>query len=222
VGGVSILQEIHRLAPVENLIYLADSAGCPYGTKPPEEIRRRSQNVNAFLDYLGVKAIEVSCNTACEAGLNQIRAEYPHIPVIEIEPGVKPAVQITQKGRIGVLATPLTLAEKRFAEMIERFENHEVRLFACPAPGLVELVEAGLLEGAEAETTVRLYLEPLLQQGIDTLVLGCTHYPFLRPVIERICGPANHPGIGTAGIAKPISIRRFSGLFYHWQSGSGS
>jgi glutamate racemase len=189
VGGLSILAEIRKLLPAEDLIYLADSAHCPYGTKSAAAIRQRTLEVTDFLVQLGVKAVVVACNSACEAGLERIRDKYPQLPVIGVEPAVKPAQQETRNGKIGVLATTLTLNGERFSHLIEKYGGG-IEVFSQPAPGLVELVEAGKLETPETEAILHRYLDPLLDREIDTLVLGCTHYPFLIPMIRKICGPA--------------------------------
>jgi glutamate racemase len=189
IGGLSILAEVRKLLPEEDLIYLADSAHCPYGTKPTHEIRQRTLEVTDFLVGQGVKAVVVACNSACEAGLGRIRDKYPELPVIGVEPAVKPAQHETRNGKIGVLATSLTLNGERFSNLVEKYAAG-VEVFSQPAPGLVELVEAGQLETSETEATLHQYLDPLLEKGIDTLVLGCTHYPFLIPLIRKICGPS--------------------------------
>lgn len=189
VGGLSILKEIRRILPGEDLLYLADSAHCPYGTKPVPEIRARSLEVAAFLVESGVKAVVVACNSASVAGLDQVREAYPQIPIVGVEPALKPAHNQTRNGRIGVLATSLTLKGDRFSLLVEKY-GADVQVFTQPAPGLVELVENGELDTPEAEKLLRLYLAPLLKEQVDTLVLGCTHYPFLRETIQKICGPS--------------------------------
>ena len=188
VGGLSIMLEIRRLLPSEDLLYIADSANCPYGTKPVEQIRRLSLDLTDYLVSLGVKAVVVACNTACVAGLDQIRDKHPELPIIGVEPAVKPAHERTRNGRIGVLATNVTLNGSRFSVLVEKYGTG-VEVYTSPAPGLVSLVEAGKLDTAETWELLHKYLDPLMEKGIDTLVLGCTHYPFLRPVIEKICGP---------------------------------
>ncbi|MCL6588922.1 MAG: glutamate racemase [Firmicutes bacterium] len=188
VGGLSILIEVRKLLPNEDLIYLADSAHCPYGVKPLEEIQRRSLEVTDYLVSFGIKALVVACNTACVAGLEQVREKYAGLPVIGVEPAVKPAHEVTKNGKIGVLATQLTLNGDRFTHLVERY-GAGVEVLTQPAPGLVELVEAGKIDSPETEAVLTRYLEPLLKNEVDTLVLGCTHYPFLRPLIQKICGP---------------------------------
>lgn len=188
VGGLSILSEIRRLLPKEDLVYLADSAHCPYGVKPVDDIQRRSLEVTDFLVSLGVKLVVVACNSACVAGLDQVRAKYQELPIVGVEPAIKPAHDLTRNGKIGVLATKLTLNGERFSILVEKYATG-VEVYTQPAPGLVEIVEAGAIENPETEKLLREYLQPLLEKGIDTLVLGCTHYPFLKPLAQRICGP---------------------------------
>jgi glutamate racemase len=187
VGGLSILKEIRKVLPCEDLIYLADSAHCPYGIKPVDEIRQRTLEVTDFLVGSGAKVVVVACNSACEAGLGRIRDKYPDLPVIGVEPAVKPGRQETRNGKIGVLATSLTLNGERFSNLVAKYGTG-IQVFTQPAPGLVELVEAGKLDTAETEAVLHQYLDPLLEKGIDTLVLGCTHYPFLIPMMRQICG----------------------------------
>ncbi|HYH02527.1 MAG TPA: glutamate racemase [Bacillota bacterium] len=188
VGGLSILREVRRLLPAEDLIYLADSAHCPYGVKPLDEIRKRTLDVSSYLIELGAKMIVVACNSACAAGLDQIREVHPRIPVIGVEPAVKPAHERTRNGKIGVLATDMTLNGTKFSTLMEKYGS-DIAVYTQPAPGLVELVEAGKVADREAETLLHQYLDPLMQKDVDTIVLGCTHYPFLRPVIQKIVGP---------------------------------
>lgn len=188
VGGLSILAEIRRLLPAENLIYLADSAHCPYGVKPAEEIRQRALEATDFLVSQGSKIVVVACNSASVAGLDQIREVHPNIPIIGVEPALKPAHDLTRNGKIGVLATKLTINGDRFSILVEKYGTG-VEVYTQPAPGLVELVEAGKIETEETEVVLKEYLTPLLEKGIDTLVLGCTHYPFLKKVIQKITGP---------------------------------
>jgi len=188
VGGLSILIEIRKTLPNEDLFYIADTAHCPYGVKPVEEIRKRVLDVSEYLMGLGAKAIVVACNSACVAGLDHIREVHPEIPIVGVEPAVKPAHDKTRSGKIGVLATDMTLSGERFSLLVEKYGTG-IEVYTQPAPGLVELVEAGKLDGAETEQILKEYLVPMLEKGVDTLVLGCTHYPFLKPVIARLAGP---------------------------------
>lgn len=188
IGGVSILAEIRQLLPHENIIYLADSAYCPYGTKSVELIRERTLKVTGFLTANGAKAVVVACNTACSAGLDQVRISNPHIPIVGVEPAVKPAHNITRNGKIGVLSTNLTLQGQKFSILAEQFGNG-VEILTQSAPGLADLVDSGKKDDPETIDLLNRYLEPLLEHEIDTLVLGCTHYPFLKKTIAKICGP---------------------------------
>ncbi|OPX87779.1 MAG: Glutamate racemase [Pelotomaculum sp. PtaB.Bin117] len=186
MGGLSVMQEVRRLLPAEDLLYFADSAYCPYGSKPPEMIRARVFAIGDFLISRGVKLIVIASNTTTVAGLDAARKRF-HIPVVGVEPAVKPAVSVTRNGNIGVLATGVTLAGERFSHLLERFGDG-VNVYTQPCPGLVELVETGMHESLEAEALVSRYLDPLLAREVDTIVLGCTHYPFLRPLLEKLAG----------------------------------
>jgi len=186
VGGLSIMREVRSLLPAEDLIYFADSAYCPYGTKPPELIRQRAQSISDFLLAQGVKMIVIASNTTSVAALETVRQSVP-VPVVGIEPAVKQASSITRNGRIGVLATGVTLAGERFNSLLQRFANG-VEVYTQPCPGLVEMVEAGKLDAPETEKLLSGYLKGLLAAEVDTVVLGCTHYPFLRPLVEKLVG----------------------------------
>jgi glutamate racemase len=188
VGGLSVLREISRLLPEEDLVYVADSAHCPYGGKPQHEIRQRARAITTFLVHeQAAKQIVVACNTATVAALEDLRATFKQ-PIVGMEPAVKPAAQATRNGVVGVLATRVTVAGDRFARLVERF-GEGVEIVTQPCPGLVEQVEAGDLTGQRTRALVRLYVEALLTRGADTLVLGCTHYPFLRELIAEVAGP---------------------------------
>lgn len=186
VGGLSVMREVRHLLPAEDLFYYADSAHCPYGVKPPEVIRARAFAISDFLLSRGVKLIVIASNTTSVVSLDAVREHYS-IPVVGVEPAVKPAAAVTHKGKVGVLATGVTLAGERFNSLVERFGDG-VEVYTQPCPGLVELVESGRHDNPEAEALLTRYLEPLLARGADTIVLGCTHYPFLRPVVEKLAG----------------------------------
>jgi glutamate racemase len=187
VGGLSVLREIRRELPAENLIYVADSAHAPYGDKPQAFIKARSFAITRFLLDRGAKAIVVACNTATGAAVASLRNHFT-LPIVAMEPAIKPAAAQTQTGVVGVLATSRTLASHNFVKLFERYGS-EAEILPQACPGLVEQVEAGDLAGVKTRNLLERYLSPLLTKGADTLVLGCTHYPFLRPLIQEIAGP---------------------------------
>ena len=187
VGGISVLREVQRLLPQEQLIYYADSGHCPYGGKPREQIIERASVITEFLLGQGAKLIVVACNTATIAAVEHLRATYP-VPFVGMEPAVKPAVAQTRSGVVGVLATGAALAGEKFHNLVAAHAQG-VRMITQPCPGLVECVERGELDGPGPRSLLMRYTEPLLKAGADTLVLGCTHYPFLRPLIAEIVGP---------------------------------
>ena len=186
VGGVSVLREIRRVLPADDLIYLADSAYTPYGDRPAAVIIERSIAMVALLEREGVKAVVVACNTATGVAVEALRARFA-MPIVAIEPAVKPAAARTRSGVVGVLATTQTLASERFSKLVETHAAG-VRVVTQAAPGLVEQVEAGELSTAPTRSLVERYVKPLLDNGADTIVLGCTHYPFLTAVIQEVAG----------------------------------
>ena len=187
VGGLSVAKEIRQLLPLEDILYYADSAYCPYGDKDPAVIRQRERAITEFLLQQGAKVIVVACNTASSTGLEELR-ELFNVPIIGMEPGVKPAVAATRNGKIGVLATCVTIAGDRFASLVKRYAENSI-VINQPCPGLVELIEQGKLNEPKTREVLKGFLSPMLEQGADTVVLGCTHYPFLRPLIEEMAGP---------------------------------
>ena len=190
LGGLSVLRELVRLVPGADVVYAADSAHVPYGTKTPEFIRTRSLAIAAFLiDTTHARAVVVACNTATTHAVALLRSTRPAVPTVGMEPALKPAVAATRSGVVGVLATPATLEGERFLDLAERYTDG-VELLTQPSPGLVEQVERGDLDGPDTEQLLRRYTEPMLARGADTIVLGCTHYPFLRDTLQRIVGPA--------------------------------
>ncbi|MBC7698645.1 MAG: glutamate racemase [Bacteroidia bacterium] len=187
VGGISVLKHIHSLLPHEALRYVADSKYAPYGNKTPEQIQSRCFEIADFLIGKDVKALVVACNTATAAAIDAMREKYS-LPIIGMEPAVKPAAAATKNGIIGVLATVGTLKSAQFAALLESYgRNVEVVSQACI--GLVECIERGELDTNNTIKLVKQYCQPLLDEGADTIVLGCTHYPFVRPLIEQIVGP---------------------------------
>lgn len=187
VGGLSVALEIRRHLPHEDLLYLADSAYCPYGGLSLELVRERSLMAVAELVQSGAKAIVIACNTASGAALELLRSSFL-VPIIGLEPAVKPAAARSAARRIGVMATAGTLASERFRRLVDTHAGG-VEVVARACPGLVELVEAGRAEEEEPVHRLRELLAPLVDAGVDTVVLGCTHYPFLRAAVAAVMGP---------------------------------
>ena len=187
-GGLSVYREIVKLLPYERYVYFADNAHCPYGDKTAGFIQARARAITDFLLSKGADIIVVACNTATAAAIATLRSEYPNVPFVGMEPAVKPAALGTKTGVIGVLATAGTLKGSKYLNTKGLFED-DVRIVEHVGEGFVELVEKGILDGPEAFATVKASLQPLLDAGADRVVLGCTHYPFLRPVVESIAGP---------------------------------
>lgn len=186
VGGLSVLRHIRELLPQERLIYVADSGHVPYGDKPPAYIEQRALNITRFLVEQGADAIVIACNTASAVAATMLRGRFS-LPIVAMEPALKPAVAATRSGVIGVLATVGTLESARFAALLERYADN-TRIVTQGCPGLVEQVERGDLGSDETRRLVERYTAPLLQSGADTLILGCTHYPFLIPLIRTVVG----------------------------------
>jgi glutamate racemase len=187
VGGLSVLHHIRTALPDAQLIYVADSAHVPYGDKSPAYIEARSLTLTRFLVEHGAEAIVIACNTATAAAASSLRIKFNTMPIIAMEPAVKPAVVATKKGVVGVLATVGTLESARFAALLGKFASG-VKVVTQGCPGLVEVVERGDLHSIEARRLVERYTAPLLKQNADTLILGCTHYPFLAPLIHEVVG----------------------------------
>lgn len=186
-GGLSVLREVLKLLPGEKFVYYADNANCPYGEQTPEFIQSRCRAITEYLLSRGARIIVVACNTATAAAITTLRNEYP-VKFIGMEPAVKPAALSSKTGVIGVLATAGTLKGSKYLTTKGIYED-DVEIVEHVGQGFVELVENGILDGPQAEETVRKSLRPLLDAGADRIVLGCTHYPFLRNVIQRIAGP---------------------------------
>lgn len=186
IGGLSVLQHIRHTLPHEKLLYVADSAHVPYGDKSPDYITQRSRTLTRFLMAQGADAIVIACNTATAAAAATLRSQFD-LPIVGMEPAVKPAVAATQSGVVGVLATVGTLESARFAALLEKYAG-QVKILTQGCLGLVELVERGDLHSIEARSLIERYTAPLLERGADTLILGCTHYPFLAPLIREVVG----------------------------------
>lgn len=214
VGGLSIVREIRRQMPRLDIVYVSDARYLPYGEKSDAFIRERAFAIGDFLLEAGARALVIACNTATAAAARELRAHYA-LPIVGVEPAVKPAAQATRSGIVGVLATAGTLQSGKYAELLRRF-GHFARVLSQPGTGLVEQVEAGDLDGPRTLALLRACLQPLLDAGADTVVLGCTHYPFLLDSIRAVVGPAVRvidPGAAVA--------RRVAGLLGAAVDGGG-
>lgn len=202
VGGLSVALEIRALLPNESLLYLADTANCPYGGRPLEEIRELSVRAGRELVARGAKVVVVACNTASGAALETLRATLP-VPVVGMEPAVKPAAAATATGKVGVMATAATLRTERF-ERLTREHAGDATIVAQACPGLVELVEAGELRGERVRAELDRLLAPLREARVDAVVLGCTHYPFLREAIQESLGAGVRVIDSGAAVARQV------------------
>lgn len=228
VGGLSVLRHIPGHLPGADILYLADQARAPYGIRSLVEVEGIALQVSGSLIDAGAETIVIACNTASAAALDTLRVEFPGIPFVGMEPAVKPAVGSTKSGVIGILATGATFQSERFASVVRRFAaGAEVQVAACPE--WVTIVESGRLDGPDTERAVRAKLDPILAGGADTLVLGCTHFPFLLDTISKVAGPSIrivdpgdavarqvarvHTGIGSGSIALATTgdIHRLTG-----------
>jgi glutamate racemase len=225
VGGISVLRAIREQMPEENVLYFGDQGHIPYGPRPMEQIRNFSEAITTFLLEHDAKIVVVACNTASAAALKYLRKRFPDVPFVGMEPAVKPAAEQTQTGKVGILATPATFQGALYASVVERFANG-VELLQNTCNGLVQQIEQGNLNGGETRKILEEALSPMMERNIDTVVLGCTHYPFVIPLIQRIVGenvrvidPA--PSVAKqvrrlleAGMGKSLSSMRGKVTFY--------
>ncbi|HPH98201.1 MAG TPA: glutamate racemase [Anaerolineaceae bacterium] len=188
VGGLSVLRAIRQILPSLPVIYVADQAHVPYGPRSLEEVRAFSEGVTRFLLSQNCQMVVVACNAASAAALTHLRRRFPQTPFVGMEPAVKPAAEQTLSGQVGVLATPATFQGALYASVVERFARGVV-LYQDTCPGLVGQIEQGALDAPETRAILEKALQPMLIGGIDVVVLGCTHYPFVIPLIQQICGP---------------------------------
>ncbi len=187
MGGISVLKELISVLPYENFIYFGDTANAPYGVKSAEQVRALTFSIYERLKAEGIKAFVIACNTATSVAVADLRAKYPNDIIIGVEPALKPAVKVKEQPTVAVLATPLTLQEEKFANLLLRFGNDaKVIPFACP--GLVEFVERGEIEGEALHSFLIELLSPLKSENLDAVVLGCTHYPLVKKEISSILG----------------------------------
>ena len=187
IGGLTVLREIHRQWPAEECLYLADALEAPYGNKEPDFIRARCARLVDFLCEKNAKAVVVACNTASVVALAQLRERFP-VPFVGIVPAVKPAAEISQTRKIGVLATPATARSRSLADLIQQYTLGAV-VITEPCDGLAEIIESGTLDGPQIERLLLRCLRRMLDAGVDVIALGCTHYPLAREAIQRACGP---------------------------------
>lgn len=188
IGGLTVTARIRQALPAERLLYFGDQAHVPYGDRDDAQILDFSEAIAHWLLERGAKALVIACNTASAAALKPLRERLPHVPIVGMEPAVKPAVEHTHTGVVGVIATVATFQSDLYASIVERF-SQGVEVLHQPCPGLVKQIEAGEFDTPRTEQMLRGWLEPMLARRIDALVLGCTHYPIVRPLIERIVGP---------------------------------
>lgn len=226
VGGLSVMKEVVRELPHEDVLFFADTIHCPYGRRTHEEIRELALGIVHFLVSQGAKIVVVACNTASAAALQYLRESF-EVPVVGMEPALKPAAERSGSKIVGVIATEVTFQGALFASLIERFANG-VDVLTRSCPGLVEQVEAGLVAAPTTREMLRAYLTPMVEAGVDSLVLGCTHYPFLRPLMEEILGdgveildPSLAVARQTARVLKKDGLlrERYMGRYVFYTSG---
>lgn len=206
VGGISVLRELIRLMPEEQYLYLGDSANAPYGTKALEQVRKMTiQNIEALLEQ-GVKSVVVACNTATSAAVADLRKMYPDLPLVGIEPAIKPAAEQNPGGRIIVMATPMTLRQEKFCKLMGRYEDR-AQIVPLPCPGLMEYVERGNLAGEDLQKYLTELFWSVDDEPMDAIVLGCTHYPFARQAIRQVVGTEVKIYDGGAGTAREMKRR---------------
>ncbi|ASM78201.1 Glutamate racemase [Vitreoscilla filiformis] len=188
VGGLSILRALLRACPQARFSYVADTAYAPYGQRAPQDIHARSVHLTQHLFDQGVDCVVVACNTATTQAIDMLRQAFPHRPFVGVEPGIKPAAAASRSGRVGVMATPGTLASARFEALVQRHAAH-CAVTRVPCPGLASAIEAGL-PNAEVEALLDVFCQPLRAAQVDTVALGCTHYPFVADRVAARLGPA--------------------------------
>ena len=223
VGGLSVLREIRALMPQEEITYVGDSAFCPYGTKSGEVLRERVKGIVEFLLAREARVIVLACNSATIQAVQWCREQWPDVPFVGMEPGVKPAVLATQSKVIGVLATEASLTGEMFAQLVAR-HGQSCRILTQACPQFVDLVEAGQLDGPEVKAAIAEYAGPLVAEGADVLVLGCTHYPFLKTAIAHSFPACTLIDTGSAvarQVREVLTIGENSsaGIIQYWTSG---
>lgn len=188
VGGLSVLKAIRQQLPLADLIYVADSANAPYGERDDAFISDRCHAISKFLNQQHVDGIVVACNTATAVAVQSLRDALPSMPIIGVEPGIKPGIAQSKNKRVGVLATPGTMASAKFKALVDA-QDREATLVLQPCPGLAKEIESGSLDRPQLQSLINQFCSPLIQAKVDTVVLGCTHYPFAAPLFQRALGP---------------------------------
>ncbi len=212
VGGISVLRKLIQLMPQERFLYFGDSANAPYGTKCVQQVQAMTEATVERLMGRGIKALVVACNTATAISIELLRKKYPDFIIVGIEPAVKPAILRHPQGTVGIMATPVTLQGDKLKNLIAQYPHPDIRMI--PAPGLVELVEAGLANDPQTDAFLANVLGPFIGK-LDALVLGCTHYPFVIPAIRRTLGENTELYDGGAGTALQTRRRlEAAGLLY--------
>ena len=206
LGGLSVLREAIKIMPNENFIYYGDSKNAPYGVKSSEQVKKLTFDVVEYLLCRGVKGIMVACNTATSAAVAELRIKYTDIPIVGIEPALKPAANSSKEGKILVMATPMTLKEVKFYKLLDRYRDMR-EIEPVPCGGLMEYVEQGILEGEELDAYLREKLEPFMDTKISSIVLGCTHYPFVRSAIAKVVGQDIDIIDGSLGTSRELMRR---------------
>ena len=206
LGGLSVLREAIKIMPNENFIYYGDSRNAPYGVKSSEQVKKLTFDVVEYLLGRGVKGIMVACNTATSAAVAELRIKYPDIPIVGIEPALKPAANSSKEGKILVMATPMTLKEVKFNKLLDRYRDMR-EIEPVPCGGLMEYVEQGILEGEELDAYLIEKLKPFMDTKISSIVLGCTHYPFVRNAIAKVVGQDIDIIDGSLGTSRELMRR---------------
>ena len=207
LGGLSVMKEAINIMPNEDYIYYGDSKNAPYGTKTAEEVKALTFSVVENLLNKVVKGIVVACNTATSAAVADLRIKYPELPIVGIEPALKPAVTSEKIGNVLIMATPMTLKEAKFHRLLDRYKDMGKKIIPVPCGGLMEFVESGVLSGDELDQYLKEKLSPFMQEKIGQIVLGCTHYPFVKPAIAKLVGPEVDIIDGSLGTSKEIRRR---------------
>jgi glutamate racemase len=203
VGGISVLREARKLLSHENFIYFGDSKNAPYGVKSVEEVKKLTFAAVEYLISKGVKAVVIACNTATSAAIDDLRAYYKDIPIIGIEPALKPAVESQNSGKIIIMATPMTLCETKFSNLMNFYKN-QAEIIPLPCAGLVELIENGKTDGEEVNSYLTEKLKPYLNSSVHSVVLGCTHYPFIRAELSKVLSKDTTIIDGSVGTSKQL------------------